>query len=242
MAFTVMYYISIACPTIERSLAMIDWYVAQGADNFQIDMPSFDPYGETDFIKSMMENALKKNSNYDDYMDAFRAIRAKHPGIKLSVVVYKDVIDKIGIETFTAFCNEIGAYSVRQAGTDDRAENTAYMQAHGIYTVEGIGYAMHDAHIEPLVGKNNIVVMRTRRKTEAPNPGFETWEKRIGYVRDKGVTAPIYAIADMRTASDLKAAKAGGADGVIVGNVLMRLWDDESALLEKFNELQSVAE
>lgn len=241
MSFRVIYYISLACPTVDRSMDMVEKYIAGGADSFQIDMPSHDPYGETDFIKKCMADALAAHPSYDYYMDAFRQLRKRYPDIQLSIVVYKDVIDEIGIERFTDFCNELGMYSVRLAGNDDRDAYTAYMRSHGLYTVEGIGYYMPQDHIDRVKGLNNIVTLRTRRKTEAPNRGFETWKQRIDYIRCQGVTAPIFAIADMKSAADLEAAKEGGADGVIVGNVLMRLWEDEAAFKAKLAELQACA-
>lgn len=241
MSFRIIYYISLACPTVARSFEMIEKYVRGGANSFQIDMPSSDPYGETDFIKKCMADALAANSDYSYYMDAFRKIRNNYPDIQLSIVVYKDVIDAIGIEKFTDFCNELKMYSVRLAGTDEREAYTTYMRDHGLYTVEGIGYYMPQDNIDRVKGINNIVTLRTRRKTEVPNRGLETWKQRIDYIRAQGVTAPIFAVADMKTADDLMAARDGGADGVIVGNVLMRLWDDDEKFQEKLKELQSCA-
>ena len=180
MAFRVIYYISLACPTVERSLEMIEKYIQAGANSFQIDMPSHDPYGETDFVKKCMHDALAAHGDYDFYMDTFRELRRRHPQLEISIVVYKDVIDEIGIEKFTDFCNEIGMYSVRLAGNDDREAYTKYMRDHGLYTVEGVGYYMPEEHIQAVLGRNNIVTLRTKRKTEAPNRGMETWEQRVG--------------------------------------------------------------
>ena len=242
MAFRVIYYISLACPTVERSLEMIEKYIQAGANSFQIDMPSHDPYGETDFVKKSMHNALAEHGDYDFYMDTFRELRRRHPQLEISIVVYKDVIDEIGIEKFTDFCNEIGMYSVRLAGNDDREAYTKYMRDHGLYTVEGVGYYMPEEHIQAVLGRNNIVTLRTKRKTEAPNRGMETWEQRVGYLRSRGVTAPIFAIADMKGAEDILRAKNGGANGTIVGNVLMQLWDDEDAFEKKLKEIQACAD
>ena len=41
MGFKIMYYVTIACPTVEKTLEMIDQYVAHGVDSLQIDMPSY---------------------------------------------------------------------------------------------------------------------------------------------------------------------------------------------------------
>ena len=72
MGFTVVYYVCIACPTIERTIEMVDRYVAHGAKAFQIDMPSKDPFSETEFVKKMMKESLSANLTYDDYMNGIR--------------------------------------------------------------------------------------------------------------------------------------------------------------------------
>ena len=77
-------------------------YVAHGAKAFQIDMPSKDPFSETDFVKELMKNSLIDDSSYDRYMDGIREIRRRHPQIDLHVVVYDDVVDSIGVEKFIA--------------------------------------------------------------------------------------------------------------------------------------------
>jgi tryptophan synthase alpha chain len=231
MKFYPVYYFTLACPTIEKAQEMIDKYVEKSKIiGVQLDMPSNDPYGETDFVKKMMADALEKyKGNYQPFMDAIKNIRKKHPGLVLHIVVYPDVIDSFGIEKFTQFCGDIGAFTVRSAGTETYTDYIKYLNDHGIYTSDDISYFMPEEDIQRCTGTKGIIHMRTKTKTESPNRGFETWEQRIKYVRSKGITARIFATADMKTAGNLEEAKKAGADGVYVGNVLMKLWNDESA-------------
>ena len=74
MKFTPIYYVCIACPTITRTKEMVDKYVERGANAFQIDMPSMDPFAETEFVKKMMKESLKSGITYRDYMDGARDI------------------------------------------------------------------------------------------------------------------------------------------------------------------------
>ena len=48
MAFRVIYYISLACPTVERALEMLEKYIQAGANRCEIDMRAHDPDGEPD--------------------------------------------------------------------------------------------------------------------------------------------------------------------------------------------------
>lgn len=240
MKFYPVYYFTLACPTIERTLEKIDQYVEKAnVRGIQIDMPSGDPYGETDMVKAMMAKCISDyNGNYDAYMDAIRSIRKKHENLEIHVVVYPDVVERIGIEKFTEFCKEISAFTVRIAGTEVYEHYISYLDAHGVITSDCINYAMPEEDIKRCCNTKGIIHMRTKRKTEAPNRGLETWEQRLNYVREHGVTARIFATADMKTAQDLINARDAGADGVYVGNVLMNLWDDEEALWKLLGEMQ----
>ncbi len=242
MKFYPVYYFTIACPTIEKSLEMVDEYVKRcGIRGIQIDMPSSDPYGETDMVKKRMAEALARYGSYDVFMDAIRSIRKKHPSLEIHVVVYPDVVESIGIGKFCDFCLEIGAFTVRIAGTETFEEYISYLDNHGVITSDCINYSMPDEDVERCRRTKGIIHMRTKRKTEAPNRGLETWEQRLRYVREHGVTARVFATADMKTAQDLIAARDAGADGVYVGNVLMNLWDDEDKLWKLLAEMEATA-
>ena len=241
MKFYPVYYFTMACPTIEKSLEMIDKYVEKcHIRGVQLDMPSTDPYGETDMVKARMAQGVA-NYTYDDFMNAIREVRKKHPTLEIHIVVYPDVIDSIGIEKFTDFCKEINAFTVRIAGSETFVDYIKYLDDHGLLTSDYINYYMPEEDFERCQNTKGIIHIRTKRKTEAPNRGFETWEQRIPYIRNKGVTARLFATADMKTAEDLIAAREGGADGVYVGNVLMNLWDDEEKLFKLLSEMEATA-
>ncbi|MDD4012177.1 MAG: tryptophan synthase subunit alpha [Sphaerochaetaceae bacterium] len=241
MKFYPVYYFTLACPTIERTLEKIDQYVKKcNILGIQIDMPSRDPYGETDLVKAMMANCIEAyNGNYDLFMDRIRSIRAKHPSLEIHVVVYPDVVESIGIEKFTDFCKDIGAFTVRIAGTETFDEYISYLNSHRVITSDCINYSMPEEDIVRCQSVTGIIHMRTKRKTEAPNRGLETWKQRLEFVRSKGVKARVFATADMKTAQDLVNAREAGADGVYVGNVLMNLWDDEESLWKLLAQMQS---
>lgn len=244
MKFYPVYYFTLACPTIETTLRKIDEYVErENIIGIQIDMPSKDPYGETDMVKAMMARCLSDyNENYDLYMESILSVRKKHENLQIHIVVYPDVVAAIGIEKFVKFCKNANAYTVRIAGTEVFPDYVSALNDAGLPVSDSINYFMPEEDIERCKSTTGIIHMRTRRKTEAPNRGLETWKDRIAYVRNKGVTARIFATADMKTAADLITAREGGADGVYVGNVLMNLWNDEEKLWSLLHEMQMTIE
>lgn len=244
MGFKIMYYVTLACPTVDKTLEMIDKYVERGVNSLQIDMPSSDPFGETDFVKEMMKNGLKNGYSYDDYMDAIRKVRAKYPDVDLSIVVYPDVIESIGLDRYMAFLKEIGAKD-NILCTDEEALFRAFDE-------NGLTYMTNIPYNDPEYGieqnerfgekKDHIITMRTRRRTDAVNRRCDSWKDRVKLAREGGLACKLYAVADVQTAEDVAERKEAGLDGVIIGNVLMRLWDDEEELWKRLAAFESYVE
>lgn len=243
--FNPIYYICVACPTIERTLDMVDKYVANGARALQIDMPSKDPYAETAFVKKMMSDSLASGADYDDFMDAIREIRRRYPELELHVVVYHDVVESIGLERFVEFGKEINVASFMIPNNTEKTSR--YIEDNGIIDMKIIVHAMPESEVQTCVsaGKSgcpSIVAIRNKKPGEVDTEGLETYEKKYKYLREKGVTAPIYSVFGIKTKEALAAVKATGSQGAIIGNVLMNLWDDEAAFVKLLREFNSLAE
>lgn len=242
MSFTPIYYVCIACPTVEKTLEMVDKYVQHGATAFQIDMPSKDPFAETEFVKSMMKDTLGKEPDYAYYMDGIRRIRAKHPTLELHIVVYDDVVDSIGTETFFAFLKEIDAASAMIPGVTE--EHRAYADAHGIQVWRSTTHEMHDDAIDfcAAAPEGSFICLRNKKPGEVDRPGYETWEKKYAFMRERGVKGDIYSVFGIKNKETLEVIKKTGARGAIIGNVMMHLWEDEPALWKLLGDFQSLAE
>ena len=119
------------------------------------------------------------------------------------------------------------------------------MEENGISFVKGnIGYHQAEYDIEDAknYGADDVVLMRTKRVTEPLNRKCHAWADRVKLARDGGVKCQIWAVAEIATGADMAERKNAGMQGAIVGNVLMRLWDDEDKLWKLLDEFQSYAE
>lgn len=243
MSFKVMYYFTLACPTVEKTREMIDRYAERGVNCIQLDMPSSNPFGESDFVKRMMYDGLAAHPNYDYYMNAIRDIRKAHPDMTISMVVYTDVIDAIGVERYVDFLQEIGAEYNMIAGEHTVCKKL--MDERGVSFIRGhIAYHQAEYDIEEVreFGENEIALMRTKRVTESLNRRCHTWADRVKLARDGGVKCQLWAVAEIGSGADMAERKNAGMQGAIVGNVLMRLWNDEEKLWKLLDEFQSYAE
>lgn len=242
MGFHPIYYITTVCPTLERSLDMMEQYIAHGAVALQVDLPSRNPIYETPFVQEMMAKALAAHENYDVFLNALRQLKQKHPALALHMVVYPDVIATIGLDEFAAFYQQAGLSSVMLAAFDSTLD--AALQARGLTVIHSFGRQLDEASLQAAAVSTPqdiyVLVYRSNEAPERPDP--RTFQEKLASIRASGIQAQIYAVEGIKTKEMMEEIKIAGADGALVGNVLMRLWDDETALWNQFDTFQAFVE
>ncbi|NLB37167.1 MAG: tryptophan synthase subunit alpha, partial [Clostridiales bacterium] len=97
-------YLSNGFPTLEQSARLAEYYAQGGCDIIEIDLPSRNPYLESEFIANRMATALKACDDYDRYMDNILEIRRRLPNTKLLILSYGNTVEEIGVEKYAKFC------------------------------------------------------------------------------------------------------------------------------------------
>ena len=101
MKFRPVYYMISGWPSLEKTREMVRRYVEHGVTALQFDMPGADPSRESAFIQQGMRHARALyGEDYDVFMDALRGIRCEFPELEIHLVVYPDVVERIGLERF----------------------------------------------------------------------------------------------------------------------------------------------
>ena len=239
--FQPIYYVTGSLGSVEKSVQMMEQYMLHGARAFQVDMPSQNPVYETDLIKQAMQDALKRYDGYEPYMDSFCALRQRHPEAVLHCVLYPDVIRAIGMERLTGFVKEAGVSTVMVAGGD--AETLALLAGHHIATIGRIDKNLLDDQLKKisLESPDRYYNFNYKHHREQAPHGCETFQQKIAYIRNTGVCATILAVEGVKHGDMMSEVKQAGTDGALVGNALMNLWNDETALWELFEQFQAFA-
>ncbi len=241
--FKTIYYMTIACPTVERTLEMVDKYVKNGVKSIQIDMPSVNPFAETDFVKNMMRGALKDGLDYGKYMDAVREIRRRHPRLELHLMSYPDVVETIGMEKYADFALEVGIVSLMLCA--DMPQERAYFYSRGLLCSGHVEFTMPEEQVARACDpaqNYSLVTMRNARVGQEPRPGLETWQARVHYMREeRKCPYPLYAVGGILNPEMLREAKEAGVVGAYLGNVLMWNWDNEEKLTAMIKGFEAAA-
>lgn len=237
--FHLIYYINMGEPSIEFSLEMAKKYLEHGAKALQFDLPSRNPYRETPFIKDHMAKAWSRyNGDYDIFLDAISCFRKDHPDFELQMVSYEDVLLSIGTIKYINFCKKNNIKTVRIAGDGIIEQARMDFNASGIDTLAFIDFNMPQKEIDIAVETGRSVMLRNIRNGMTPRDGMISWEERISFLRDSGITAPIYATAGLKNGKDILEAKNAGADGAFIGSCLMNLWGNDAKVFILLDELE----
>ena len=239
--FHLVYYISMGTPSIEASLQMAETYLAHGVSALQFDLPSRNPYRETLFIRKRMAKAWESYGGYEPFLTALTEFRRKHPDFEMQMVSYEDVILTIGTVRYIEFCKQNNIKTCRISGDGVIELARMDMNAVGIDTLTFIDYNLPEKDVEFAVQTGRAVMLRNVRDGMEPRDGMISWDRRIRYLRKRGVNAPIYATAGITCGASLLEAKQAGASGAFVGSCLMNLWDDEPAMLALLADLEQAA-
>jgi tryptophan synthase alpha chain len=240
MPFNIIYYVTLASPTIESSKEMISKYAANGARAIQLDMPSSYPNYETPFIQNHMKKALEICSNYEFYMNAIRDIRNANPSLQLHLVAYPDVIEGIGRDSIISFYKEVRLASFMPVSRDIKYKES--FRKDGLAVIDSIGNELDSSEIAYILNRQSfeIVTVNYRQHKKNEQSDNRTLKDKVKLLRSSGIKSKLYAVEGIATKEMMFEVKDAGMDGALVGNVLMKLWDNEEELWDLFHRFHSL--
>lgn len=232
-------YLSNGYPTIANSIEMAQHYVNAGCDIIEIDFPAHDPYLESPYLADRMHKALEACSDYQKYMDGMIEVKNLLPSTKFILLAYEATVEEIGYEKFIAFCRENDFLDMILVGIkDDVIKNR--LIADGIRVSCYVQFHMLPEEIESAKASNGFVYMQGKPADESQvNPDFPKLKDCIAYLREQGITRPIYCGVGIHTPEDARMAKESGADGIFVGSAILKLQDDIDAMSQKIRDFKA---
>jgi tryptophan synthase alpha chain len=223
-------YLSNGYPSIAESIKTAQTYVKAGCDIIEIDFPARDPFLESLYIADRMKQALAACDDYGKYMEGMITVRKLLPDTKFILLVYEETVHEIGQDRVIDFCIRHGFGDMILVGIkDETLKNrmidrgirvSCYVQFHLL--PEEVGHAKRS---------NGFVYMQGKPSGGLVKPGCPTLKDCIRYLRDQGITAPIYCGVGIHTPGDVSMARDAGADGVFVGSAILKYHDDPPALI-----------
>ncbi|MEJ5997957.1 tryptophan synthase subunit alpha [Corynebacterium sp. H130] len=204
-------------PSYEDSKRIITQAIAAGADALELGISFSDPVADGPTIQRAHLRAASTTPS--KALALVAEIRAEHPEIPIGLLVYGNVAFSMGFETFYAALAEAGVDSVLipDVPVRESAPFRASARQHGIKQVfiapphasqETLGMvAAHSEGYIYAVSRDGVTGTEREAQFEAIHKG----------------DTPVLLGFGVSTPAHVKAARAAGADGVIVGSALVKL-------------------
>jgi tryptophan synthase alpha chain len=225
-------------PTLEESAKLAEYYVQGGCDVIEIDLPSRNPYLESDYIANRMATALRACDDYDKYMENILEIRRRLPNTKLFILSYENTVKEIGIEKFADFCNSNDMKDIIFVGLENEDIKNKLIEK-GLKVSCYVQSMMLPEEVESAKASNGFVYMQAKAAPEKINPAFPTLADCIRYLREQGIERPIYCGVGVSQPSDFKMVKDAKGDGAFVGSTILKLYDNPEKLIETIKSFKA---
>lgn len=231
-------YLSNGYPTIEKSIEVAQTYVSAGCDMIEIDFPSRDPFLEGEFIAGRMAKALENCDDYDKYMEGMEKVHEVLPTTRLIVLAYENTVREIGVKKFIAFCLDKGFEDIILVGLSDETIKDQII-ASGLKVSCYVQFHLPEDEVVSALNSNGFTYLQAFPGPGQATPEHPTLASCISYLRERGLTNPIYCGVGVHTPADAAVVKEAGADGAFVGSAILRLHDDTPALVDKIREFKA---
>lgn len=139
-------------PDLETSLEIVKEYVNNGADALEIGFPFSDPVADGPSVQTADLRSLGSGMNTDKSFKFIRRIR-EFTSIPIGILVYYNLIYKMGLETFYKKANESGVNGILAADLppEEAGEAIKYAQKYEIDQIFMVAQTTSNERIEEIV-------------------------------------------------------------------------------------------
>jgi tryptophan synthase alpha chain len=238
-----MPYVMGGYPTIEKSLATGEQYIAVGADLIELGIPFSDPLADCPVIHAAGTQALRAGATVAGVLGVCKALSDKVPVV---VMTYANIVLAHGANAFTAELQRAGAAGliVPDLPLEESDEIRTACEQADLAFVPLVAPTTTDERLKA-IGKNasGFLYAVSVVGTTGERSGTDAYEDVIGRAK-KYSAVPVALGFGISSPEQAARAAAAGADGVIVASRLIRAiadGDDSGELAGEFAKALAAA-
>lgn len=224
-------YLTSGYPSLEGCVKGADAYIKGGCDMLEISVPLINNR-EAPYLSDLMKEAVKKYPDLEQHLESIGKIAGKHPDIQITLLLYQEVILRIGAVKLAGFC---AAHGIQDINSPDLTDSDAIriLKERGIRLAGLILYEHDDRRLEEAKKTDGFLYCQAfPREGQNILAGCETPEKLIACIRSQGIGNPIYCGGGIRMPEDGVRLKKAGADGFFLGTSILTIMDDTEKVVE----------
>ncbi|MEO7564365.1 MAG: tryptophan synthase subunit alpha [Sphingomicrobium sp.] len=216
-------FLMLGDPDLECSAALLDSFVAGGADMVEVGIPYSDPAADGPVIQAAAGRALNAGVRVGDCFDLIAGFRSRHPEIPVGILTYANLVVARGRGHFFGRAAESGADSLLVADLPafEAEPWCGEMRAAGIAPVLIAASNTPQPTLEKIAklseGYTYCVTRAGITGTHA-EAGFDSG--LIDRLRAAGAPPPVFGFG-ISSPGHVRAALSAGAAGVICGSAIV---------------------
>lgn len=232
-------YLTSGYPSIERSIEIAEEYVSAGCNMLEISIP-LENNREKPFLNEVMKKAYSLCPDYNEHLKAIQRIAQRMPDIPITILIYDEVINAIGLEEFATALTAVGIHDINSANLTN-TESIKKLEEKGINLAGLVNYELIPWRIEQAKNTKSFVYCQAfPRKGQVLSNDADTIEKLIPWLRKAGINGKIYCGGGISTPSDALRVVRAGADGFFLGTSIIELSNDSPKLYQTIKEFADV--
>ncbi|MBU9744438.1 tryptophan synthase subunit alpha [Diplocloster agilis] len=218
---TIGYMIS-GYPSLKQCVEISKAYIAGGCDMLEISIP-LEENLEAPYLCDLMRTTVQKYPDYEQHLNVIREITRMYPYITYTLLIYKEVMDGIGVSRLGEFCRECGILYINSPDITDQ-ESIGILKSYGVRLAGLILYDWDKEMMETAKKADGFIYVQAFPGNASNlREGCETPEELITLLRRQGISNQLYCGGGIRTPEDVLRLKKAGADGFFLGTSILEL-------------------
>ena len=220
--------IMIGDPDIDTTFELMKIAVDMGVDVFEIGIPISNPFLDSDVMRDSMGRAIEYSSDYAIYLETLGKLRENFPEVAFEVMIYHETVMNIGLNRFCDSLIESQMDSVLVA--DGVFEGTQFLKQldkkllpENIYPIRFVPQSYNPKQLQDLKqNANGFIIVQTKTNEEGLRDNVLDENKRtLEEIRNSGILLPLIFAYGIKTPADVRKCISLGADGVLIGTILL---------------------
>jgi len=220
--------VMIGDPDIKTTYELLDIALETGIDVFEIGIPTSNPILDSKVMHESMSRALKFSQDYDWYLKILGEMRAKFPDTAFEIMIYHETVEKIGLEKF---CTSLVASQMDSVLVADGVyKGIEYLHrldqlllSNDVYPIRFVPHPFQPSQFDDLrQNAHGFIVLQTKTDSQGRRDTIlDENRTSIDLIHQAGIRIPLVLAYGIRTPAEAHKCISLGADGVLIGTVLL---------------------
>lgn len=220
MSTKIIGYLSYGYPTIEESINRAEVYINAGCDILEVDIPTDNAFLDSEFIADRMKKSYEACKDYDKYFEGIETLKEKHPDIPVILLAYEHTVKDIGVDKFIEKCKEMNTLDLIFVGLENEDVMNKLLE-NNMKISCWVPFDLPEENVVSALTSNGFVYLQSKADGKVKE-GYETLDKCVDYLRERGIDNPIYCGVGVSTRDDIVRIEKAGADAAFVGSALLK--------------------